>query len=168
MPYSAFNLNLAAVIYLCGGWTTAQWPLYSVEALGEVSGWYQPAGMCNEERIKQDSRPSGIWLWIHEWWIAACSSVNPEWMSPRLCPNTTLHLGHTQSHTACCSRFCTSTLIWISDETLHCWMWQGSGSLLLFLPFALRLLKFAAHSVHISYRVLTYLPWCHWDQLKPN
>lgn len=56
MPYSALSLNLAPVVHLCGGGTTAQWPRYSDEPLGEVSGWHQPAGMCNEERIKQDSR----------------------------------------------------------------------------------------------------------------
>lgn len=59
MPYSAFSFNLAAVSHLCGGWTTAHWPQYSDEPLGEVSGWHQPAGMCNEERIKQGSGALG-------------------------------------------------------------------------------------------------------------
>lgn len=65
MPYSALSLNLAAVFHLCSGWTTAHWPQSSDEPLGEVSGWHQPAGMCNEERIKQDRQGLGRSGCIH-------------------------------------------------------------------------------------------------------
>lgn len=44
-PYSALSLHLAAVTHLCSGGTTSRWPRCSDEALGEVSGWHQPAGI---------------------------------------------------------------------------------------------------------------------------
>lgn len=81
-----------------------------------------------KRELSRAAGPWGIWLWIHGGWIVACSCVDPEWMSPRLCPDIVLHLGRTQSRTAHHSRFCTSSLIWVSDGALHCRMGQGSGS----------------------------------------
>lgn len=83
----SFQLEFVSSHSLLQQPNNCHWPQHSDQPLGEVSGWHQHAGI------------GGMWLQTWRAWevgMVACWCVCTEWMSPRLCLNTFLHLEQTQ------------------------------------------------------------------------